>query len=74
MVQTGLIRKILEKRDHVMVRFHAAGIDLTNECAADALQVRCVSEDLFMKQIGVLSADDMSGISAVLAIELDISS
>lgn len=47
---------------------------LTKDCAADALQVRCVSEDRFVKQLGVLSTDDMSDISAALAIVLDISS
>ncbi|MEA4882951.1 MAG: type II toxin-antitoxin system PemK/MazF family toxin [Clostridia bacterium] len=47
---------------------------LTKDCAADALQVRCVSEDRFMRLLGVLSTDDMSDISAALAIVLDISS
>lgn len=46
---------------------------LTKDSAADALQVRCVSEDRFVRLLGVLSTDDMIDISAALAIVLDIS-
>ena len=46
---------------------------LTKDSAANAIQVRCVSEDRFVKQLGVLSTDDMADISAALAIVLDIS-
>ena len=46
---------------------------LTKDSAANAIQVRCVSEDRFVKQLGVLSTDDMSDISAALTIVLDIS-
>ena len=46
---------------------------LTKDSAANAIQVRCVSEDRFMRLLGVLSTDDMADISAALAIVLDIS-
>ena len=46
---------------------------LTKDSAADALQVRCVSKDRFVRLLGVLSTDDMIDISAALAIVLDIS-
>ena len=45
---------------------------LAKVSAVDALQVRCVSEERFVQQLGVLTTDDMMDMSAALAIVLDI--
>jgi len=45
---------------------------LTKVSAADVLQIRAVSEDRFVSQLGVLSADAMNDITAALAIVLRI--
>lgn len=52
---------------------HNSRNGLTKDSAASALQVRCISEDRFVEQLGVLSTDNMRDLSAALAIVLDIS-
>ena len=49
-----------------------AGTGLTKKSAADALQVRSVSEQRLVEKLGELDADSMARIGAALALTLDI--
>lgn len=55
--------------DFWMVRLNATIVNgLDNDSTANAFQVRSLSENRFMRQLGVLTADELDEIAAAIAV------